>query len=478
MKNRPLGCLTVNGLIAAVLVALSTALFGLVRGGALFSPGALNAQAGEALGGVSSHAEITACAACHAAPWASDRMTERCLACHTAIHDQITTQTGLHSAMITSAATTCQECHTEHHGMAAALTIMAPADFPHDATGFSLRSHMEDSQDPLVCEDCHLTFGSFNRAVCEQCHTREDPQFLAGHSLSFGTECLNCHDGIDTYGRGYDHSAAEFLLTGMHQETACSGCHQNQGTLDAIRQMPHDCVTCHLQDDPHGGAFGDQCQVCHSPASWNETSFDHATVGFDLVGKHAGLECSACHAVHEFTPISTDCYSCHADDDAHDGTFGTSCERCHTPAGWDQVTFDHNILDFPLTGAHLDVACLDCHAGGFENTPSECAACHTEPDFHAGLLGTDCATCHTTTAWLPASFDGPHSFPLDHGGGATCQTCHPATLSGYTCYGCHEHNPADIEAEHLDEGISNFGNCVSCHPNGLKDEAEGGGDDD
>jgi hypothetical protein len=28
------------------------------------------------------------------------------------------------------------------------------------------------------------------------------------------------------------------------------------------------------------------------------------------------------------------------------------------------------------------------------------------------------------------------------------------------CEGCHEHDEADVRSEHLDEGISNFENCL------------------
>lgn len=31
------------------------------------------------------------------------------------------------------------------------------------------------------------------------------------------------------------------------------------------------------------------------------------------------------------------------------------------------------------------------------------------------------------------------------------------------CHGCHEHKEAKVRAEHLDEGIRDFRNCVECH---------------
>jgi hypothetical protein len=175
-----------------------------------------------------------------------------------------------------------------------------------------------------------------------------------------------------------------------------------------------------------------------------------------------------------------DCSACHADDDPHDGRLGQGCEACHTPADWDEATIDHSLTAFPLTGAHVDVDCEPCHKNQvFSGTPQTCVGCHPEPTFHLGALGTDCAACHETAGWQPALFDQPHQFPFSHGATtpSSCRTCHPDQLLSYTCYGCHEHNPAEIEAEHLDEGIIDFHDCAKCHPTGQEDEAEDGGDD-
>ena len=57
--NKPLGCLSRSGLLAALLALVLLAGAGLIWGGWLFSPGPLNAQgSGETRGGVRSHAEI------------------------------------------------------------------------------------------------------------------------------------------------------------------------------------------------------------------------------------------------------------------------------------------------------------------------------------------------------------------------------------------------------------------------------------
>jgi cytochrome c peroxidase len=48
--------------------------------------------------------------------------------------------------------------------------------------------------------------------------------------------------------------------------------------------------------------------------------------------------------------------------------------------------------------------------------------------------------------------------------------------SRYTCYGCHEHTPANVRSEHEEEGIRNFDNCVKCHRNATDEPKEGGGE--
>jgi hypothetical protein len=54
-------------------------------------------------------------------------------------------------------------------------------------------------------------------------------------------------------------------------------------------------------------------------------------------------------------------------------------------------------------------------------------------------------------------------------------TCHKAQdYRAYTCYGCHEHTPANIRAEHQKEGIRDFENCVDCHRDpGVEPEKSG-----
>ena len=88
----------------------------------------------------------------------------------------------------------------------------------------------------------------------------------------------------------------------------------------------------------------------------------------------------------------------------------------------------------------------------------------------------NCAQCHKPPAWKPATFDHDKFFPLDKDHNAACVTCHVGNnYNQYTCYGCHEHTPANVQAKHREEvGAVNLDQCVRCHRN-ASGEGEGGG---
>ncbi len=121
----------------------------------------------------------------------------------------------------------------------------------------------------------------------------------------------------------------------------------------------------------------------------------------------------ACAPPAEETPSSGECARCHASDferarhPPHVGVRPTTCGVCHTQLAWSPDVLDH---EWELTGAHADATCFDCHVGSprvFEGTPTECVGCHRDDESHTfaahHTFGTDCASCHTTTAWRPAA---------------------------------------------------------------------------
>lgn len=478
MNPQKLGCLTPLAFISALIAVALLAITGLIGGSAMFSPGPLNAQTGPVLGGVDSHAATGhTCSACHAAPWAADRMADRCEKCHTEIKAEMADPTTLHAALLSSLGTaSCSDCHIEHKGPASKLTQFDPLRYNHEAGGFSLAAHARQRDGTLfTCGDCHQKGKtSFSGAYCAECHRTMDPVKMDDHIAMVGDACMTCHDGVDRFS-GFDHARTAFPLVGAHAKASCSTCHPAPRTVSDFANTHTDCYSCHQKDDPHQGQFGQDCGACHSPEGWLPAKFDHNLSAFKLEGKHAGVACKSCHADgYKGTPAN--CFACHEKDDAHQGQFGQQCETCHIPTGWQNIIFDHSKSAFRLDGAHLQVQCVKCHQNKvFKGTPTQCQACHGEPAYHAGLFtGQACSTCHNTSAWTPARFDGPHAFPMDHGGRQnTCRDCHQQTLAQWSCYGCHDE--AGIASKHREEGIGNFTDCLGCHPTGQKEEGGGGG---
>ena len=119
--------------------------------------------------------------------------------------------------------------------------------------------------------------------------------------------------------------------------------------------------------------------------------------------------------------IGHNCIDCH--DDVHEGFISEkyypqkTCNQCHSPEGWADVTFDHLQTSFVLQGAHQTAACISCHVPdtvststiqiGFISLNAECTACHENiHDTQFEVDGkTDCLRCHDFKAWKPGIFD-------------------------------------------------------------------------
>lgn len=111
----------------------------------------------------------------------------------------------------------------------------------------------------------------------------------------------------------------------------------------------------------------------------------------------------------------------------------------------------------------------------------QCNDCHRNPgdSLHRELVA-QCSQCHSQQSWKPATFDHDRFFRFDRDHQTACATCHrDQDYSRYTCYGCHAHSRSKIRAEHVEEGIFNYENCVECHRSGEAEEGEHGraGDD-
>jgi hypothetical protein len=280
-----------------------------------------------------------------------------------------------------------------------------------------------------------------------------DVTFTQAHLLAFGADCLVCHDGVDRYGDDFNHDQFTFQLTGKHANVNCTDCHLDARTIADLQSVSQDCISCHRIDEPHEGRFGLNCAECHSSDGWSPAKFDHNLSVFKLEGKHVEVQCEDCHQNGEYKDTPMDCYSCHKQDDEHEGKFGTDCSACHNPSDWEDATFDHNLSDFPLTGRHVGLACEQCHSSGqFAGLPTACVNCHSDPAYHAGMFGSNCAECHTTDNWS-ARYRGSHPGIADEGGrgvnhgGTSCRGCHTKTLHSATCTKCHDSNNPDGDGD-------------------------------
>ncbi len=499
MRRSGLGCFTPIGIIAGIITILAIAGAGWAQGGTLFSPGALNAQAGPKLSKVASHAELLGnCAACHSAPWDATRISDRCLTCHTSIKADLANPKALHGIFFTQPIRdNCIKCHTEHHGALASLTRQEIPNFPHDALSFSLKSHQRlNFSTPFRCQDCHgQSFKKIDNPVCADCHAKRDANFMSQHTAAFGDSCLNCHDGKETLGKKFNHQTVSFALTGKHAKVDCTQCHTHQTTLTAVKSTATDCASCHAKTDPHQGKLGADCTACHSSAGWKPAKFDHNSADFKLTGKHIQTACADCHKDKLFVDTPVDCAACHASQDVHQGRLGADCASCHTANGWKPTLFKHNQSAFQLTGKHALAACTDCHKDPlFKGTPVTCNACHQKDDKHQGDLGPKCETCHTTGGWKPTTFDhakAPFTLVGKHIN-VVCSSCHTDARFRSTpteCVDCHRkddshkgvlgpacascHTPAAWKPStfnHNQTGFKLLGkhqqlNCTGCHKN-------------
>ena len=302
------------------------------------------------------------------------------------------------------------------------------------------------SPGPLVRPHAELE-GSLN---CFQCHR-------VGHGVDAGL-CLQCHAPLRQrmrQGEGF-HAGGAFMQ----------------------------CETCHIEH--HGRDF--------ELIWWGEggrESFDHAEAGYDLEGAHRELGCRECHRSElvarpqplldagkdlnrTFLGLSTVCADCH--EDTHRGQFeSVSCDTCHGDTAWSPATgFEHDATAFPLTGAHVEAPCADCHvpeADGFvpfRGVPSSCVDCHE--DTHRGRFGNDCASCHSTGSWSDVrtdTFDHRRTgFALRGAHGRTpCEGCHGPGLTRLEiprfelCATCH----ADVHLGQFTGRTARADDCAGCH---------------
>ena len=97
------------------------------------------------------------------------------------------------------------------------------------------------------------------------------------------------------------------------------------------------------------------------------------------------------------------CASAQSRVDNPHGDLAEPCATCHDAEGWTPAQigpdYDHSRYGIELTGAHAQLACLDCHDDlAFSATSSDCVDCHL--DVHRGELGVQCDRCHGDRSFI------------------------------------------------------------------------------
>jgi hypothetical protein len=397
---------------------------------------------------VGGHAGLN-CTQCHTSGTFGP-IPSNCYACHTADYQRAPD----HAAQ--AFPHTCEQCHR--------ATAWLPATYQH--TSFPLTG----GHAGLNCTQCHTggTFGPIP-STCYTCHTTDYQRAPDHAAQAFPHTCEQCHSTTAWLPAASQHTS--FPLTAGHAGLACTQCHTG-GTFGPI---PSNCYSCHTatyqQAPDHAAqAFPHTCEQCHRATAWLPATYQHTS--FPLTGGHAGLNCTQCHTGGTFGPIPSTCYTCHTTDyqrapDHAAQAFPHTCEQCHSTTAWLPAASQHT--SFPLTAGHAGLACTQCHTGGtFGPIPSNCYSCHTAnyqaaPDHATLVFSHSCEQCHTTTAWLPTTFNHA-TFALTAGhAGLRCSQCHTGGTLGpipSTCYSCHTTNYQQAP-DHATLAFSH--SCEQCH---------------
>lgn len=393
----------------------------------------------------------------------------------------------------------CSVCHSDPHaarlGPACSRCHVTDSfhrvekkSFDHDLTRFPLAGR-HASVDCARCHDPATAWGkkpSFS--TCRGCH--RDPHAgkatLAGRSV----DCDACHrvEGFRAaVVTAEQHRQSGFPLEGRHLQLRCEDCHR-KGTVVELRPAHARCGDCHA--DPHGGQLssrvdGGECGSCHRVDGWKPstlTARQHASFALALEGRHAAVECAACHAPARSRAASRlpveklgkagialrlgapSCASCHFD--PHDGRFAAGgarakkddCAACHGFDAFRPSIVDadvHRGFSYPVEGAHRRVPCERCHKE-LQSRPvspapppgpgkaaillfaldgGNCQGCHKSPHGEMFALRRDhgaCAGCHGDNSFRPASrfdHDRDTHFPLLRAHrNLPCLRCHVQAL--------------------------------------------------
>ena len=398
--------------------------------------------------------EGQACVDCHDNPHKANPSSDVFTEIAAGSHGRLVADRGSSEKTETVFSDNCSECHAEE-------SWKTPS-FDHADTGFIL----EYKHSELLCFACHADSTYQAPTACQDCHQLQDP-----HWGAVGEQCADCHETKSWEKVTFDHDETRFPLVGRHKDQICQVCHVQTAAVlgkQFVGDKPATtiCLSCHKANDLHEGAYGTDCQSCHSENEWATATFDHnKNTEFKLVGVHQKTNCLACHKPGESEPLGSQCVDCHKTNDVHLNQLGSQCDDCHTGLeSWQKPLFDHDFTSFPLVGLHRIIGCQSCHAKDktFQLPLNQCDECHLTVTKHEHAFQTTCDSCHSTRGWGTPEFDHQQTeFPLNGAHTAVaCFTCHSKDVDtpdfpDRRCYACHKQD--DVHDQR-------FGSqCDNCH---------------
>ncbi|MBL4939776.1 MAG: hypothetical protein JKY16_05805 [Lutibacter sp.] len=217
----------------------------------------------------------------------------------------------------------CIQCHSLEKGFDTSLfgieshkNTLFPLDGAHIATP-CFACHVSETDDKWRFKD--------KGTACIECHDDIHEEYIT-ETFYPKNDCTTCHVNETWEAVTFNHTKTNWPLEGKHLETDCRSCHIKDNTSEnpfnqKFANLNNDCSSCHK--DNHNNQFAvkgvTDCKRCHIFDSWAPEKFDHNTTDFRLEGRHAEIECSACHIAatdpknsnYNYKIIKHQCIDCH-----------------------------------------------------------------------------------------------------------------------------------------------------------------------
>lgn len=351
---------------------------------------------------------------------------------------------------------------------------------------------------------------------CEACHatTAWVPVLTVDHNEVLGS-CSSCHDGTLAAGKPANHPLTRLECNACHASSSWVRVNTtNQtgtgsggpGALDddtdeaddddappadpgapppppeIVQPANHDtltegCFGCHNNTLVEGKPADhppapDTCELCHVPTDWEPaTGTPPAPPGTPPATPPEPIVQPANH-----DQLTSGCFGCHNNTvtegkPADHIPSPDTCESCHNPLAWTPATPPGTPP--PTSPPTTPPGSPPTPPGGGGPTPfvhlpipagTLCGTCHNgtiatgkTPDHVVTTL--DCATCHSTSAWVPLALGGqqPPSSANPPAAGAGFDH---AGVSASQCASCHNGTTATGQSVNH---ISTTPRCASCH---------------